>query len=59
VYAYLGESATISVDRVISALPGAYSVVGNEAAIVIGGQPTPSVENPFIKLRSFTERRRF
>jgi hypothetical protein len=58
-YSFTGESATINRDRVVSALPGAYSVDGQDAAIIIGGQPTPSVAIYFLKLRSFTERRRF
>lgn len=58
-YATDGQAATILFSRLLDAASGSYSVTGQGATVEVSGQPTPSVDNPLIKLRSFTERRRF
>lgn len=58
-YAVAGQSAAIFKTRLLPAGTGTYSVDGQDAAIVVGGGPVPTVEDRLIKLRSFTERRRF
>lgn len=58
-YATDGQAATILFSRLLEAASGSYSVTGQGATVEVSGQPTPSVDNPLIKLRSFTERRRF
>lgn len=59
-YSLTGQSATLLMGRLLSAQNGVYSVAGQAADIVVGGTPTPTViQEYFIEIRSFTERRRF
>lgn len=58
-YSLSGQDASIVWNRVLYASVGGYSVNGQAADIKIGGFPIPSADNAVVKLRSFTERRRF
>jgi hypothetical protein len=58
-YTVTGQSATLSRSRLITSDTGYYNVVGYPATIVISGSPIIVTDQLLIKLRSFTERRRF
>jgi hypothetical protein len=58
-YTLNGENATIQVLHVVNAQTGQYALSGQNADVAISGQPVPAYEQAYIKLRSFTEHRRF
>jgi len=59
VYTTTGIGATIDKSRLFTADPGFYAVTGEQAGISWSGAPIVVSEEFLIKLRSFTERRRF
>lgn len=59
VYTTTGIGATIQKTRLVYADPGFYAVTGEQAVISWSGSPIVVSEEFLIKLRSFTERRRF
>ena len=59
VYTVTGQTATLLRSRLVTSNTGYYNVVGYPATIVIGGTPIIVTDQLLIKLRSFTERRRF
>ena len=58
-YAVAGQAATLLRSRLITSSTGYYNVDGYPATIVIGGSPIIVTDQLLIKLRSFTEIRRF
>jgi hypothetical protein len=59
-YTVAGQTATLSRSRLITSDTGYYNVVGYPATIVVsGGPPIIVTDQLLIKLRSFTETRRF
>jgi len=59
-YNTTGFAATIQKTRIVYADNGSYTVAGQPAAVVVSGvTPIVPTEDLLIKLRSFTERRRF
>jgi hypothetical protein len=57
----VGTAATIQKTKILAAAAGQYAMSGQYANIVYSGNPSPIVgdEQLLVKLRSFTERRRF
>jgi hypothetical protein len=58
-YAVTGQSATLLRNKVLSGDYGLYTLTGQDAIITFSGEPVVVSEQLLIKLRSFTERRRF
>jgi hypothetical protein len=59
-YNTTGFAATIQKTRIVYADNGSYTVAGQPAAVVVSGiTPIVPTDDLLIKLRSFTERRRF
>jgi hypothetical protein len=59
-YNTTGFAATIQKSRIVYANNGSYTVAGQPAAVVVSGvTPIVPTDDLLIKLRSFTERRRF
>jgi hypothetical protein len=58
-YAVAGQAATLLRSKLITSSTGYYNVDGYPATIVIGGSPIIVTDQLLIKLRSFTEIRRF
>lgn len=59
-YLVSGQTATLSFGRLLSAQNGVYSVAGQAIDISVGAPPAPTLGiELFVKIRSFTERRRF
>ena len=58
VYTTAGQTVGVAIGRLLSAQNGVYSVAGQAADITKGGSPT-SLQEYFVVIRSFTERRRF
>jgi fibronectin-binding autotransporter adhesin len=59
VYTTTGTDATIQKSRLFTADPGFYAVTGQDALVSWSGAPVVASDQLLIKLRSFTERRRF
>jgi phage gp45-like len=58
-YTLAGQDASIRRTRLFEANTGQYALTGQDAIITLGGSPIVVDEQLLIKLRSFTERRRF
>jgi len=58
-YAVTGQSATLLRNKVLSGGYGLYTLTGQDAIITFDGEPVVVSEQLLVKLRSFTERRRF
>jgi hypothetical protein len=58
-YAVTGQSATLLRNKVLSGDYGLYTLTGQDAIITFDGEPVVVSEQLLVKLRSFTERRRF
>lgn len=58
-YTVTGQSATLLRSKALVADNGYYNVTGYPATIVVGGSPIIVTDQLLIKLRSFTETRRF
>jgi len=58
-YAVTGQSATLLRNKVLSGDYGLNTLTGQDAIITFDGEPVVVSEQLLVKLRSFTERRRF
>jgi hypothetical protein len=58
-YTLTGQDASLKRSRLFDANTGQYALTGQDAIITFGGSPVVVGDQLLIKLRSFTERRRF
>lgn len=58
-YTVIGQTATLLRSKLLSGAYGSYTTTGQNATITYGGNVVVGAEQLLIKLRSFTERRRF
>ena len=58
-YSLTGQTATISKNILLLGESGVYTVQGEQATIFLGGAPIVATTQFDVRVRSFTERRRF